>query len=119
MANKSLVDWLKEIGQEGSEDELQPDGTIRSMTNDERLARMIWERALGSIRDIEREDGSTTHFERLPDAKAQQFIIERREGKYTEPVKDGSVKPLERISKAIQDQLNATTEQIVGKSNKN
>lgn len=116
---KTLVEWLKEIGEEYGAGTLQEDGTIvGTITNDEQLARQIWQRALGYVKNIKQEDGSFAHREILPDPKAQQFIIERREGKYVDPIGDKNpMKALEKINDAIQGQLNTLTEAIVDDSN--
>ena len=116
---KTLVEWLKEIGEEQYECGIpEPDGTIRVITNDEQLARQIWQRALGYVKNTVQEDRSIAHREILPDPKAQQFIIERREGKYVDPIGDKNpMKALEKINDAIQGQLNTLTEAIVDDSN--
>lgn len=99
--NKQIVEYLTEIGQELSEE---------GQVNDEKLARLIWKRALGYVET--REDGSETHY--FPDPKAQQFIIERREGKAADVEMDNGTPTLvEKISETIVAQINKRSEQLV------
>lgn len=120
MARQALVDWLDQIGQEiFIEPTLLPDGTVTSRTNDEQLARLIWRRALGYREIIEHPDGTKEFRNHFPDAKAQQFIFERREGKFTTAQEGKSISPLDRISELIKSELNKTAHMIVDEQDAN
>lgn len=106
MPSKSLSDWLEKIGHEMFIVGAHPDGTLVQRTNDEQLARLIWERALGQQIQTEHEDGSVSVNVLKPDAKAQSFIFERREGKFVAPLEDNSLTPLDRIDDMIKDEMN-------------
>lgn len=103
---KTLSDWLEKIGQEIFVEGALPDGTVLARTKDEQLARLIWDRALGQEVRVEHEDGTMSVDLMRPDAKAQQFIFERREGKFVQPVDDKSLTPLDRIDDMIKDEMN-------------
>lgn len=111
---KRLVQYLEEIGQEIHDTAyVDADGALRPITKDEQLAREIWRRALGYEKEVKSSDGTATHRIFEPDAKAQQFIFERREGKYTIPQEDTSMPLLERISEIAKINLNKIAEQSV------
>ena len=110
---RSLHNWLEEIGQETIlEPTTDETGALQSMTKDEKLARLIWQRALGFQETIEHPDGMVSHTTHPPEAKAQQFIIERREGKFADPSKDiHRPKPLDRIQEKFKNATNKTASQ--------
>lgn len=115
---KSLHNWLEDIGQE---EILEPTedktGAIQAMTKDEKLARSIWQRALGYQETIEHPDGMVSHTTHPPEAKAQQFIIERREGKFADPTKDiHRPKPLDRIQEKFKNATNKTASQSLNEN---
>lgn len=112
---RSLSKLLEEIGQEVHEQGyLDSAGVIRPITKDEALARQIWRRALGYKEIIENDDGSAMHRVHSPDPKMQQFLIERREGKFVAPLDKETTTLLEKVSELAKQQLNATAEQVVG-----
>jgi hypothetical protein len=111
---KRLTDYLDSIGHEIHDEAYVDDGgTIRPITKDERLAREIWKRALGHEEEQQNVDGTVMHRTFPPDPKAQQFIFERREGKFVTPTDEKSMKLLERISEIAKLQINDEAEQAV------
>lgn len=110
---QGLSEWLERIGQEWFIQGAHPDGTIIQRSNDEQLARLIWERALGQQIKTEHEDGSISVDVLKPDPRAQQFIFERREGKMTQPVEDRGITALDRVDEAIAGEMNKAAEAIV------
>ena len=101
-----LQKWLTEIGRESNDEKLGSDGRITTITNDEQLARMIWQRALGYIETSTDKNGQEHVTIHLPDAKAQQFIFERREGKAAEVHEGDGLTAGQKIANDIKDQLN-------------
>lgn len=91
-------------------------GTIRPITKDEQLAREIWRRALGYEEEIENEDGTVLHRIFPADPKMQQFLIERREGKFVTPQEKNAFSLLERISKVAISQMNTAAKDSVDDS---
>ena len=111
---KRLSEYLREIGWETHDTGyLDDNGTVRVITKDEKLAREIWKRALGSEENIINADRNVTCRVLAPDPKAQQFIFERREGKFITPQDGGSVSVVEKISELLKNNSNAIAEQIV------
>ena len=111
---RSLSKLLEDIGSEPHpEGYVDRTGTIRAVTKDEALARQIWRRALGYEQEVKNADGSVTHRIFSPDPKMQQFIIERREGKFVTPPDEKTITLLERISELAKNQVNAAAEQVV------
>lgn len=110
---QGLSQWLETIGQESAgEPTTDPEGNIRSMTKDECLARSIWKRALGWDEVVEHPNGTESHKTHSPDPKAQQFIIERREGKYINaPEVKKTRDPLTRIADKVRQDSNTIAEQ--------
>lgn len=108
---KRLSEFLKEIGQEVSNSTYVDEHcTIRSITKDEALAREIWKRALGYEEEIRISDTETRHRIFLPDAKAQEFIFERREGKAGMPMDARTTTLLEKITELTKDNMNKMAE---------
>ena len=115
---KRLTEYLEMIGHEiHDRSHVYADGTVRPITKDEMLAREVWRRALGHEQETVNEDGSVSHRIYSPDAKAQAFIFERREGKIVTPQEEKSITLLERISELAKQQLNDTAEQIASGGN--
>lgn len=112
MPSMPLSEYLRIIGQETHDSaHVDAEGTMRSITKDEQLAREVWHRALGHEEEITNEDGSVTHRIFSPDPKAQAFIFERREGKVVTPSEGKSITLLERISELAKSQINKIAEQ--------
>ena len=112
---RSLSKLLEEIGAESYEEGyVDRTGTkIRVITKDEALARQIWRRALGYEENIVNMDKTVTHKVHSPDPKMQQFIIERREGKFVQPPDEKTISLLDKISEIAKSQVNAAAEQTV------
>jgi len=111
--SKSLSEWLEQIGQEMFIEGLRPDGTVIQRSNDEQLARLIWDRAIGVQTETKHEDGSISVNVANPDARAQQFIFERREGKSVVPPEDTGLTPLDRVSEMVANDLNDAAEDAI------
>ena len=105
---------LKKIGSEVY-DQVYTDakGTIRPISNDERLARLIFRQALGYEEETENPDGSMTHRVFSPDVRMQQFIIERREGRQTVPQDDKAASILDTIREITKSRINKIAEEAV------
>jgi len=117
---KRLTDYLEMIGQEIHDTSyLDAENTIRVITKDEQLAREIWKRALGHEENIVNADKTVTHRTFSPDPKAQEFIFERREGKFVTPQEERSISLLEKISNIVKSQVNESAERIVNDDNGN
>lgn len=118
MSKRSLSKLLEEIGAEiHDEGFADASGVIRPITKDEALARQIWRRALGYETNIVNTDKTVTHKIFPPDPKMQQFLIERREGKFVQPPDEKSITLLERISELAKQQVNIAAEQVVNDRN--
>jgi len=110
---RSLSKLLETIGQEIHDSGyVDATGTIRPITKDEQLAREIWRRALGYEEEMANTDGTVMHRIFPPDPKMQQFLIERREGKFVAPSDEQATPLVKKISEMIKQQLNAEAEQI-------
>ena len=117
---RSLSKLLEDIGAEiHNEGFADASGIIRPIIKDEALARQIWRRALGYVEVIKNDDGTETHRIYPPDPKMQQFLIERREGKFVPPSDEKTITLLERISELARNQVNAAAEKIVDDRNDN
>ena len=114
-ASKKLVEWLEKVGHEVCDQPTTDDtGTIVSVTNDEALARLMWQQALGYVQTVVNHDGSEQHRIYPPDRQAQQFIIERREGKQVVmDDKDKGITATDRIIDLVKDKLNLLADQSV------
>lgn len=111
---KKLSNYLESIGHEIHDTGFVDDaGTIRPITRDEALAREIWKRALGYVKETKNSDGSISNRYFPPDPKAQQFIFERREGKFITPTDERSITLLDKISELAKSQLNKAAEEVV------
>ena len=111
---KKLSNYLEQIGHEIHDTGFVDDaGTIRPITRDEALAREIWKRALGYIKETTNSDGSVSNRYFPPDPKAQAFIFERREGKFVTPIDERSITLLEKISELAKSQLNKAAKEVV------
>jgi hypothetical protein len=111
--SKALSEWLERIGGEiNPESGMGVDGTIQPRTNDEMLARMLWRQALGFVETIRGPDGQTIG-QRVysPDQRAQQLILERREGKpaLADEKDEHGISVLSRLDSMIKDRINAMT----------
>ncbi len=108
---QGLSNWLAKIGEEiFIGEDIGEDGEIEQITKDERLARLIWKRALGYEEDVINPDKTEGHRVHLPDPKAQQFIFERRDGKFAVPQEGGGVKALDKLTEEMKQRLNAMVE---------
>ncbi len=119
---KRLSEYLKEIGQEIHEDAFVTDDctTIRPITKDEALAREIWKRALGQLITVKNGvDRTEQHRIIPPDAKAQEFIFDRREGKTGTPTDDRATTLLDKITELTKDKMNKIAEDAVDDGNDN
>jgi len=115
---KKLSKYLEQIGHEIHDKGFVDDaGTIRPITRDEALAREIWKRALGYVKETTNSDGSVSNRYFPPDPKAQAFIFERREGKFITPTDEKSITLLEKISEIAKDQANKVAEETVDDRN--
>lgn len=115
---KRLTDYLKAIGLEiHNRVYTDNEGNFRPITNDEQLAREVWKRALGYEENITNENGEVSHRIHAPDPKAQQFIFERREGKFVTPQDDRSLSLLEKISDLARQRINDTAKQSLNDRN--
>ncbi len=111
---KQLTDYLRTIGLEIHDTAYMDNtGTLRPITKDEQLAREVFKRALGFTERIVNDDGSVNLRVHAPDPKAQQFIFERREGKFVTPTEDRQTTLLEKIKEISVRGLNKAAEQIV------
>ncbi len=66
----------------------------------------MWNQALGHEEEVTNADGTVTHRVFPPDPKAQQFIFERREGKFVTPAEERSISLLEKISEIAKAGMN-------------
>lgn len=115
---KRLSKYLEQIGHEIHDASyVDETGTIRPITRDEALAREIWKRALGYEQEVTNADGTVTHRVHSPDPKAQQFIFERREGKFITPIEERSITLLEKVSEIAKDRLNEVAKEVVDDCN--
>ena len=111
---RTLSNFLETIGSELHDTSyVDASGTIRPITKDEQLAREIWRRALGYETEVINADQTVSHRVFAPDPKMQQFLIERREGKFVAPLDDKTTSLLEKISELAKAHLNASAEKIV------
>ncbi len=114
----SLTEYLTSIGSETHDASYVDDtGTIRIITKDERLAREVWKRALGYEENVDNGNGSMTHRVYPPDARAQTFIFERREGKVvTAPEPDRTGNLLDNVSDVARHNANSMARKAVDDS---
>jgi len=116
---KALREWLEEIGQEElPEPEVDVDGKVRTLTLDEKLSRLVWQRALGWVEVVELPGGNESCTVHSPDPKAQAFIFERREGK--QPLGNEDMKrpdALDRVRKSSKDDMNDLAQQSLDENN--
>ena len=111
---RSLSKLLEEIGAEIHEAGFaDATGVIRAITKDEALARQIWRRALGYEENIVNLDKTVTHKVYPPDPRMQQFLIERREGKFVQPPDEKTISLLDKIGEIAKNQVNTAAEQVV------
>ncbi len=113
MPNKSLTDYLVAIGQEIDRSHADVDDTLIPITKDEALARELFNRALGYVVVTENGDGTSSHRVIPPDPKAQQFIFERREGKFVTPQSGRTASLLEKIADITKSQANTFARKAV------
>lgn len=110
--SKALSEWLEKIGAENCpEASAGADGTIKTQSNDEALARLLWKQALGYIETITTPEGQVAgQRAHAPDRNSQQIILERREGKpaITEDEESKAPELVDKLSQAIVDKLNRT-----------
>ncbi len=117
---KQLTDYLRAIGLElHGAGYIDATGTIRPITNDEQLSREVWKRALGWEEKVVNDDGSINLRVHAPDPKAQEFIFERREGKFVTPTEDRQTTLLERITDLSKSRINDIAESIAGDRDNN
>ncbi len=111
---QTLRDWLEIIGKEElPEATVDEHGRVGCMTKDERLCRLIWQRSLGYTETIAMPNGQESHTVHPPEAKAQAFIFERREGRQPLAPTDANHRPdtLERMRKTSQTGTNDLAQQ--------
>ena len=89
------------------------DGTLRPITREEQLAREIWKRALGWEEEVPTTNGQSTHRVHAPDAKAQEFIFERLEGRATILQDESSTALVDKISEVVRAKMNEDAKQAV------
>ena len=114
--SKFLIDIGQELHEEGHSD---GDNVIQPITKDEQLAREIWKRALGYTEEIKNSNGVAISRTYPPDPKAQQFIFERREGKFVTPPDSNPITLLKKISELTISRVNDMADQIVDDRNNN
>lgn len=111
--NKNISNWLEKIGSEtNTESEIGSDGIVRSQTNYEVLARLLFKQALGYVETVKDESGQTIRQQvHMPDKTSQQVILERLEGKPVTADESSEKLPelLDRVSKAVVDKINKIT----------
>jgi hypothetical protein len=73
---KAIAEHLRRLGQEVID--VTDDGPI---TRDDKLAQLIWNQALGWTEETRDDEGNRKLIKHPPVAWAQQYVIERREGK--------------------------------------
>lgn len=90
------------------------DGT--PVTKDEVLAELIWSQALGWTEETLDDEGNKQKIVHKPVAWAQQYIIERREGRAPQSVPDQAegIRAADKVRKLAQDRINTLARKTAG-----
>lgn len=104
LGSKALSAELAKLAQEAAGS--APDGT--PITNEQKLAKLIWQQALGWVELVKDDDGKLKQKIHPPVSWCQQFLYERLEGKAPIAAPDNSsgLKASEKVSKLAKDRVN-------------
>lgn len=107
---RNLTKHLNVLGMEAHD--VLPDGT--PMSREEKLARLLWDRALGYEEETRDADGNRKTIKHKPEAWAMQYIYERKEGKTTPaPQEDNQrIKASDRVRELAQERLNQIAKKV-------
>lgn len=88
----------------------EPDGT--PITREQKLAKMIWDLALGHTEKVRDENGTMQERYFPPVAWAQQFLFERVEGKAAQaaPEEGDRIKAVDKVRELSRQRLNKLAE---------
>lgn len=109
---KSLRAELRKLASEVSD---QVDEAGDPLTNDQVLARMIWQQAKGWTEVIRDDNGNRKEIVHPPVAWCQQFLFEQIEGKAPISVPDDiqGIRALDKVSDLAAQRLNGITAKVI------
>jgi len=112
LSTKALTTSLRALS--GQAIDIEPDGT--PITRYEKLAKLIWDQALGYTEKVRDDEGNLKEIVHKPVAWAQQYVFERLEGKAIMAVaeEDGRIKAAEKVRDLAKDRINKLAGKMAG-----
>lgn len=112
LASAALTQELKKLAQQV----VETDEGGEALTREQKLARMIWEQALGWVEKTRGDDGKVKEVYQPPVAWAQQFVFERIEGKAAQATPDEStgLRAKDKVAALARERVNKLAEAAEG-----
>jgi len=112
--SRELTNHVRQLAAE-AHDWSEADGVI---TKGEALARLLWQKALGSTEQTEDDEGNPKQVFHKPESWAIQLLYDRMEGKTPQavPEDEDRIKAADRVRELAAGRLNNLAEEAVGTS---